>query len=305
MDRSTRIPGRGLPAASLAGSASVAGHDFLGEAGAVTRTIVRRFWPLPLLAAIALAILAWWRSEMRPVAAPPHPPPALAIPARSPAPAAPPPAAPPVSVRGLGATQQLAAAFRAAYGGRAHPTTRRGAERLDINPAALLWSGDTAILLTFARIPDGCHACQGAIGVHYLVPEGAGFAVRGRWPLLVEGSSLGEPTAGWSIRRDLGPDPMLVSYGSFDGQGEKCTWATLVALAPGRPLPRGRAFTGYDNVGTAVDPAKATRWNGRIRAGGESMTIAYSGSETFTEHYRLQGGRYRPDGPSRLDGKCG
>lgn len=222
--------------------------------------------------------------------------------------AAPAHTAPAPTVRERPAAEQLALAFRAVYGAAPRASLRQEGNDYVITPKQLEWAGDTAVLLTSATIPDGCHGCEGAIGVHYLRPEADGFVMTGSWPLLVSGSSFGAPSAGLSIRRDLADFPMIVSEGGFTGQGNTCSWVVLAELTPGRPQARGTIWLGYDNGGAIVDDSqRAIDWSGRIARieRGQWIDVAYSGSERFTERYVLRGGTYHRPSPSRFDDYCG
>lgn len=222
--------------------------------------------------------------------------------------AAPAPAAPTATVRALPASEQLALAFRAVYGAAPPASLRHEGNDYVITPKQLEWVGDTAVLLTSATIPDGCHACEGAIGVHYLRPEADGFVMTGSWPLMVAGTSFGAPTAGFSIRRDLGRYPMIVNQGAFMGQGNQCAWAVLAELTPDRPQGRGTLMLGFENSGAIVDDSqREIDWSGRIARAepGQWIEIAYSGSDRFTERYMLRDGIYRRPSPSRLGEYCG
>jgi hypothetical protein len=144
------------------------------------------------------------------------------------------------------------------------------------------------------------------MGIHYLKPKGAGFAVKGSWPLLVEGARLGVPTIEWKLRRDLGRNPFLTSKGRDSAQGYTCEWVTLAELAPGSPILRGTVSIGYDNEGAVVEGDKVTRWQGRIAqpVPDRSFDVVYTGSESFTEHYQLQGEEYRRVGEAQFKGGC-
>lgn len=223
----------------------------------------------------------------------------------APKPAGPTPGTP---VRNLKPAEQLAVAFRAVYGSSSEqPLTLEHEEKTyEIRPTALEWIGDTAVLLTSAEDTAGCHACSGAMGIHYLEPQGTGLAVKGSWPFLIVGSSNGSPPGDWKIRRDLGRNPFLTTEGGFTGQGQICASVRLTELAPGRPIPRGRFFTHYDNEGSASEGDAATNWTGSIAqpVPDQSFDVVYTGSDNFTEHYQRQGEEYRREGESHFEGYC-
>ncbi|MBN1210876.1 MAG: hypothetical protein JXB05_38865 [Myxococcaceae bacterium] len=220
----------------------------------------------------------------------------------------PPPAAQPgkAAVRSLPAAKQLAAAFRAVYGSEQHPTHQDEENTYEISPAALEWMGDTAVLLTLAKNTSECRACSGAMGIHYLEPEGAGFVVRGSWPILVDGDDWGAPPPEWKIRGDLGLNPFLTGKSEGGGQGIFCTVLTLTELAPDRPIRRGRVFIGYDDGGAIAREDTPTKWEGRIDqpVPDRAFELVFTGSDSFTEHFQLQDGEYRRVGESHFKDRC-
>lgn len=216
----------------------------------------------------------------------------------------------PTPVRNVTPAGQLAIAFRTVYGSsyskREPPTFTRDTTTYELRPAALEWVGDTAVLLTLAEDSGGCHGCNGAMSIHYLKPKGAGLAVKGSWPLLVDGSSFGQPPSRWRIRRDLGRNPFLTTEGGFSGQGQICESMDLTELAPGRPIPRGHFFTHYEDQNADVLGKPEMNWTGTIAqpVPDLSFDVVYTGSESFTEHYQRQGEEYRHEGESRFKGYC-
>ncbi|HEX8534416.1 MAG TPA: SHOCT domain-containing protein [Allosphingosinicella sp.] len=257
------------------------------------------------LALAGTAVAAGWMlaPDAEPVAPAAKPRPTTK--ATSPLPAA--AAEPEPSVRELSTQEQLTEAFRAAYGSRKSATLKRDGSTYVVRPASLEWIGDKAVLLTLAGIPDACHGCSGAIGVHYLVPAGKNFAVQERWPLFVPGSSWGEPATEWSIRRDLSTYPVVASEGGHMGQGYLCQWTSLAELTPARPVLLGTFSTGFSDEGARVDGEAVTNWDGRITkpVRGRSFQIAVSGSDHFTERYVRRGDKFVPAHTSRFSEHCG
>ena len=214
-------------------------------------------------------------------------------------------------VRNVTPAGQLAIAFRTVYGASASsaaPHTLTHEEKTyEVRPTALEWMGETAVLLTSADDTAGCHACSGALGIHYLTPKGAGLAVKGSWPFLLVGGSNGYAPGVETIRRDLGRNPFLTTRSGFSGQGQICASLSLTELAPTRPIPRGSVFLHYGNEGAVSDGEAATSWTGRIvqPVPDRAFDVVYTGSERFTEHYQLRGEVYRPEGASRFEDFCG
>lgn len=90
-------------------------------------------------------------------------------------------------------SEQLAAAFEAAFGGRSPATRRVGGETIAYRPAGLRWVGDRAVLVSTGNNAQDCHACAGWIAIHYLAPQGGGLRVTGEW---LEGGGGGS----WAAR---------------------------------------------------------------------------------------------------------
>ncbi|HEX8526791.1 SHOCT domain-containing protein, partial [Allosphingosinicella sp.] len=77
-------------------------------------------------------------------------------------------AAPAPTIRSRPETEQLAAAFRAAFGNR--PTRQVGQADITYRPGTLLWIGERAVLISDGTNPHECHACAGMVAVHALLP---------------------------------------------------------------------------------------------------------------------------------------
>lgn len=132
---------------------------------------------------------------------------------------------------------QLAEAFELATGRRPpiHSQSDQGATAT--TPLRLIEAPFGKILLTKTRIADGCHACTGHIGVYYLKPEGASYAVVGKYPEAVSGWGWGEPPTEWSITNKFTTYPAIYAEGGYTGQGITCGSATLTELTPAARCP--------------------------------------------------------------------
>ncbi|WP_162806530.1 hypothetical protein [Sphingosinicella terrae] len=247
-----------------------------------------------LIVLIGASLLVWRQNGAREAARGPQ--------AQGPGPALPPPAEPPSA-----AAPPIAEAFRTVYGAPDTAEATVGENRYRVSAEAIEPLGDLLVLITRADNVDDCHACSGALGIHYLrrTSEG-GLAVVGRWPGLVPGSSFGNATTGWTVRRDLAAHPVLVNEGGFTGQGITCSWANLVELDPAGPRLRGQVPLGFSNAGAIVDGSAPSELQGRIvrPVRDRSFEIDYGGSETFTERYVRRGESYTVVGDSRFPGGC-
>src|SRR3546814_65021 len=125
------------------------------------------------------------------------------------------------AVRALPVSEQRALAFATAFGGEGSPVVEVEGERLRYSPGRLVWIGDRAVLLSPGENLDKCHACTGALAIHYLEPAEEGFRVTGIWPALVQGSGSGEPPSDWSLSGDVAEYPVVDRAGGLTATG--CT----------------------------------------------------------------------------------
>jgi Short C-terminal domain len=243
-----------------------------------------------LLAGIASAMLLTRRDRGDAVAVEANraPPPAEAPTANQSA-----PAAPPAGIRTHPAAAQLAAAFRAAFGARAV----RKVDEADISyrPRRLFWIGDRAVLISDGSNAEECHACAGAVSVHYLAAEGDGFRVTGEW-LSVATADYGHPPD-WRVTDELTGRPALRVENGGGNQGIFCSFVSYYDLGAPRPAEVARVQTGFtdegyrgEEEGVALEGQLA-----HVRAG-RSFDVVYSGDESFTETYRFRGGRFVREG---------
>jgi hypothetical protein len=83
--------------------------------------------------------------------------------------AAPPP---PSDIRTLPMPDQLARAFASAFGTAGAASLEVGGRTINYKPGRLVWLADRAVLLSPGTAADDCHACTGALAIHYLQPDG-------------------------------------------------------------------------------------------------------------------------------------
>lgn len=261
-------------------------------------------WRYGRLAAAALVLFAivasaWLllrpaREPPVPSASRPAPPPITPVPA--------PPSQPFPDVRALARTEQIARAFQTAFGRSGSASRRISGQQylqddvLTYRPAALEWVGDTAILISLGTNRSDCHACTGAISVHYLNPLDGGFAVERKWLTAMTGSGWGEATDKMTIRYDLATYPVIASETSFTGQGCTSGQLSLTELRPEGPVRWDQVPILYDDGGTmgAEESGRFRSVRGAITdvRKDASFAVAYSGAETFREAYRRQGDRF-------------
>lgn len=251
------------------------------------------------LALIAIALVAWLllRPGPEPAALPAKraaAPPSTSPPAPAPIPAP--------DVRHLAKSEQIGRAFRTAFGRPGSASLRISGQQyleddvLTYRPAALEWIGDTAALISLGTNRSDCHACTGAISVHYLKPVDGGFAVDRRWLTAMTGSGWGEPTDKMIIRHDLASFPVIASETGFTGQGCTSGQLWLTELRPEGPVRWDPVPIVYDDSGKmgAEESGRFRSVHGKISGVRKdvSFAVAYSGAETFRETYRRQGNSF-------------
>jgi hypothetical protein len=197
--------------------------------------------------------------------------------------------APEPAIRSRPASEQLAAAFATAFGGRATRTVDEAEIRF--RPGSLTWIGNRAVLVSNGTNSEECHACAGMVAVHYLTPEGDGFRSAGEW-LTVATDDYGRPPD-WRISSELTGRPALRVENGGGNQGIFCNFTSYYDLSGARPTEIARVQTGYANEGEEG----GFELEGRIAnvRRGRSFDAVYTGYESFTETYRFRGSRFVND----------
>ena len=202
--------------------------------------------------------------------------------------------APEREIRSRPEAEQLAVAFRTAFGNR--PTRTIDEAAISYRPGSLIWIGERAVLISNGTNAEECHACAGMVSVHYLAPAGDAFRVLGEW-LAVATDDYGRPPE-WRVASDVTGRPALRVENGGGNQGIFCSFVTYYDLTAARPAEVARVQTGFTDEGATTDEGAGTELEGRIgniRAG-RSFDVAYSGDSSFTETYRLRGARFVLDG---------
>jgi hypothetical protein len=204
-------------------------------------------------------------------------------------------------LRALPPEEQLVRAFEAAFGQRGTASRTVGDYRLTFSAGALRWTGPRAILISPGVSESNCHACAGALAVHYLEPDGEKFRVAGRWEDALTVGAFGKPPE-WSLSTLLSPQPMLRTRIRDGNQGYFCTVETFYELGPQGPRKVADIPVGYDDVGALGDSGK--KIDGKIinAVRNQSFDVVYSGSRRFSEHYvRGPGGFAVAGGKSTME----
>ena len=215
--------------------------------------------------------------------------------------------APPAQdVRSLPKPEQMARAFAAAFGGaQGQATAVAHDQNVVYKPRDLFWIGERAVLLSDGPSTDDCHACAGALAIHYLRPAGDKFEVTGAWPDAVSGAGWGAAPK-WRLTGAYTSFPAVYEEGGGGGQGYNCAVARLIELAPAGPVVSGPIRLHYDNEGAVTDEAAKVAIDGKIVNVKKdvSFDVAYSGSQTFTESWRKRGARFVPQGDQSKALQC-
>jgi len=202
--------------------------------------------------------------------------------------------------------EQLAAAFRAAFDQDRRATRRIDGANVTYTPGGLRWIGDRAVLVSPGRSDQDCHACSGAIAIHYLEAQGDGFRVTGQGLNGGGGAGWGAPPD-WRFSTMLTSEPLLESSAGGTWQGHTCAWTRFYAFAQGGPAEVVSMQLHQDNSGAVTEESgeQVTDISGQIRnvVKDRSFDVTYTGSERFTERYVRRGARYvLAGGTTRMSG---
>lgn len=203
------------------------------------------------------------------------------------------------AVQTLPIEEQRSLAFRAAFA--ENPVLDVEDGQLRYTPARLEWIGDRAVLLSLGKNLDECHACTGALAVHYLEPAGDGFRVTGAWPTLIRGSGYGAPPSEWNLSDKFAQYPVVLVEGGYTAQGCTSGGITLTELRPDEPVQSTLIRTIYSNQsGFGADNGAEIEGEIANIDKGASFDVVYSGSRDFTEtwirrgdSFELRGGETR------------
>jgi hypothetical protein len=211
----------------------------------------------------------------------------------------------PAGARALPEAEQLALAFKTAYGATKSATIETKDAKLTAEPGELLWVGDIAVLLSPTKSEADCHACAGTLAITYLKAKGDGFEVTGKWPDLIVGAGWGE-APDWKVTDAFTTLPAVYEEGSYMGQGVSCSNATITELKPGGPVQSELIWLSSSNGG-AIDeetgktfggePAKELEGKITDIVKGKSFTVKATGTASFTESYIYRDGKFVPTQP--------
>lgn len=195
--------------------------------------------------------------------------------------------------RAMPEKELLDLAFDAAFKAKGQAQMDVGDSHYSFKPEAVRWVGNRAVLISGGK-GDDCHACAGALAVHYLEPGANGLNVVGSWPVAASGGSFGEPPS-WTLRTDLASNPVLQTEGGGTFQGYTCTNAQLVELKPDAPVTIADNVQIHFSDGGAVTDGASEKVDGKILPGtrDQSFTVAYDGTTSAEVVYNKQGDTFQ------------
>jgi hypothetical protein len=204
-------------------------------------------------------------------------------------------AVPPTNIRALPVAEQLTQAFSAAFGTAGSATLQVAGRTINYRPGQFFWIGDRGVLISPGTASDDCHACAGAVAVHYLELAADGLKVTGSWPEAVSGEGYGAPPK-WKLTSQFTTAPAIFEEGGATGQGCTSGSATLTELTPAGPIQSGpiRMVYAMDPAALAAGTAPIGDVQGTIAnvVKDTSFDVNYSGEQPFTEHWVKRGARF-------------
>jgi hypothetical protein len=176
--------------------------------------------------------------------------------------------------------------------------------QLDFTPLAFIDIAPNIVALVSkgegSNTDYSCHACDGAMTMHYLKRGPQGFVVLGHWRIDSGGANYGAVNP-WTIRTDLDDSPTMLISGEYMGMGCEIKIDTLVALTPTGPEERG-SFTLSSSYDGEV-AAKNYKYEGKLvpEERGKTFAVEYSGSAPRRLQFTKGTDRvFRPEHPEDL-----
>jgi hypothetical protein len=201
-----------------------------------------------------------------------------------------------VSTAASAADDQLAAAFRAAFGKNGSVVLKRQGELKEsvrYTPGDLVDAPFGPVLLSPGEVVGPAHVNSGKLAAIYLTRSANGFTVAKKFVPATQTGSFGK-IGDWSVSRSFGALPVVTIDGGGTWQGYTCSVLTLLELAPDGPKELVTLPMSYDNSGAVADGKQPTQISGRIEkiVPGKAFEVVYFGSKDFTERYSRKGDSY-------------
>jgi hypothetical protein len=201
-----------------------------------------------------------------------------------------------VSTAAPAADEQLAAAFRAAFG-KGTTVVLKG--QGEMKESVRYTAGDLVdapfgpVLLSPGEVVSAAHASAGKLAAIYLTRTDKGFSVAKKFVPATQTGSFGK-IGEWSVSKSFGALPVVTVDGGGTWQGCTVSVTTLLELTPDGPKQLASVPMTYDNAGAAPEGKPPTRISGRIEkiVPGKAFDVVYFGSKDFTERYVRKGDSY-------------
>lgn len=189
------------------------------------------------------------------------------------------------------ADARLADAFLAATGHRRAFSESGESGIATVTPLRILDLPFGKALLVERAIPDACHACTGAIDVHYIVEKDGRTRLLASHRDAAPGSGWGAAPKDWRVATDLTAYPALVYAGSDSGQGITEGLISIVELTPAGPVA-SRIRASYDDSASGFGDVCTIE--GRIAnvARDRGFDLVVTGTARATIRYTKRGGRF-------------
>ncbi|WP_198351262.1 SHOCT domain-containing protein [Flavisphingomonas formosensis] len=157
-------------------------------------------------------------------------------------------------------------------------------------PDKLLPIGEHYALISVGRGPQ-THAGGGALAISYLNRTPDGFQQAAR-PLIVETGSFGT-IGGWTLRRDLGAQPIIVLSGGGTWQGCTMSAVNLIELRAERPARLDAQIV--TEISDRSDYGDGQTLTGSLSRSPDGIRATYTGSDHRTIDYIRDGDSLQPD----------
>lgn len=199
------------------------------------------------------------------------------------------------------------AAFEVAFPNAQFSEAKRkiGEDTFSFVPLAFIPLTDTQVALISTGANDcTSQACTGVNSVHYLEHSAGApqypYTLKGEWMDVGMSGVVGNPASRWGWSSDIADAPVLYTEAGGTWQGRSCTFAILTELTAAEPVEIARIPL---HMSDASSEEKVISFDGEIISAekGKSLTVSYSGSESFQEVYkRGADGRFQLEGKTRV-----
>ncbi|MDM7850880.1 hypothetical protein [Pseudochrobactrum kiredjianiae] len=199
------------------------------------------------------------------------------------------------------------AAFEVAFPNAQRSEAQRtiGEDTFSFVPLAFIPLSDTRVALISTGANEcTSQACSGLNTVHYLEHSAGApqypYTLKGEWMDVGMTGVVGNPAIRWGWSANIADAPVLYTEAGGTWQGRSCTYAILTELTESKPVEIARIPL---HMSDASSEEKAIKYDGEITDAekGRSLTVSYSGTESFQEIYkRGADGKFQLEGKSRV-----